>query len=152
LHAVKNDTPSAEPATAPKETSSPKKTKSPEEQRAANASKTAKSTDDDLPENIRTLLAGTGDILSGKSIVVTGVPPTLQRKNAEKLVQIYGGKLLKAVSGKTDFVVVGNEAGPTKLEKIESLGITTMDEDEFIEMLEEGIPADDKPKAKRQKR
>ena len=163
LHGVKGDDekPSAKTkADAPKSNSAAKKTKSPEEQRAANADKASKPTDTDLPDNIKNLLAGNGDILSGKSIVVTGVPPTLQRKNAEKLVQIYGGKLLKSVSKNTSFVVVGNDAGPKKLEQIAELDIETLDEDAFVELLEVGggggkrSAADDgKPsKAKRQKK
>jgi BRCT domain type II-containing protein len=159
LHSVKGDElAAAKPS--PKANTIAKKTKSPEEQRAVNAAKPSKSSDADLPENIKALLAGNGDILFGKSIVVTGVPPTLQRKNAEKLVQIYGGKLLKSVSKNTGFVVVGNDAGPKKLEQIEELGIETLDEDAFVALLEAGSggakrAADDdgKPaKAKKQKK
>ena len=91
--------------------------------------------------------------------VVTGVPPTLQRKHAEQLVMNYGGKLVKSVSKNTSFVVLGNDAGPKKLEQIEELGIETLDEDAFVALLETGggvkRPADDngeKPaKTKRQK-
>ena len=59
-------------------------------------------------------------------------------KNAEKLVINYGGKLTKSLSKNTSLVVVGNDAGPTKLEKIEELGIETLDEDAFIKMIEAG--------------
>jgi BRCT domain type II-containing protein len=109
---------------------------------------------------MKALLAGTGDVLSGKSIVVTGVPPVLQRKNAEKLVTDYGGKLVKSISKNTSFVVLGNDAGPKKLEQIAELGIETLDEDAFIAMLEAGGSGvkrtagdEDKPaKAKKQKK
>lgn len=49
---------------------------------------------------------------------------------------MHGGKLGKGITGKTNYVVVGNDAGPKKLEEIEKHGIETLDEDEFIEMLE----------------
>lgn len=115
-----------------------KKTKTPAEQRAANAEKPDKAADSDLPENVKKLLAGSGDALSGLTVVVTGVPPTLGRKNAEKLVTGYGGKLTKSLNKNTNYVVVGNDAGPKKLEQISDLSIETLDEDALIEMLEKG--------------
>ncbi|PQE26575.1 Replication factor C subunit 1 protein [Rutstroemia sp. NJR-2017a BBW] len=108
-----------------------KKTKPVAEQRAANAEKGTKDAGSNLPANLKALLAGSGDVFSGKTIVVTGVPPTLGRKNAETLVKNYGGKL-------TNYVVVGNDAGPQKLEKIESLGVEILDEEALIKMLESG--------------
>ena len=63
---------------------------------------------------------------------------SLTRKVAEKLVEFYGGKLTKSLSKNTSLVVVGNDAGPTKLEKIADLNIPTYNEDEFIELLENG--------------
>lgn len=113
------------------------KTKTPAEQRAANSKKPAKPEDSDLPDNVKALLAGSGNALEGKNIVVTGVPPTLGRKNAEALVEKYGGHLTKSLSKNTSLVVVGNDAGPTKLEKIADLGVETMNEDEFVALLEE---------------
>ena len=112
LHSVKSDEEKPAAKSVPKANTTKNKTKSAAAQRAANAAKPSKAPDADLPDNIKALLAGNGDILSGKSVVVTGVPPTLQRKNAEKLVEIYGGKLLKSVSKNTSFVVIGNDAGP----------------------------------------
>lgn len=125
-------------APAPKANTAAKKTKPVEEQRAETAKKPAKTSDADLPENVKALLAGKGTVLDGMSIVVTGVPPTLTRKHAEELVKQYGGKLLKSLSKNTDFVVVGNGAGPKKLDQIDQMGIETKDEDEFIALLESG--------------
>ncbi|TID20027.1 Replication factor C subunit 1 protein [Venturia nashicola] len=120
----------------PKPKISKAKTKTPAEQRAANAKKPVKPEDSDLPDNVKALLASSGNSLQGKTIVVTGVPPTLGRKNAETLVEKYGGRLTKSLSKKTSLVVVGNDAGPTKLEKIADLGVETMNEDEFVALLE----------------
>ncbi|KAM3074069.1 hypothetical protein ACMFMG_008682 [Clarireedia jacksonii] len=115
-----------------------KKTKPVAEQRAANAEKGTKDAGANLPANVKTLLAGSGNVFSGKTVVVTGVPPTLGRKNAETLVKNYGGKLTKSLSKNTSYVVIGNDAGPKKLEQIESLGIETLDEGALIDMLESG--------------
>ncbi|KAH7314301.1 putative replication factor C subunit 1 [Rhexocercosporidium sp. MPI-PUGE-AT-0058] len=123
-------------------TVAPKKTKTPAEQRAANATKPKGAVDEsELPDNYKTLLGGMGTVLNGLSICVTGVPPTLGRKNAEKLVVNYGGKVASSLSSKTSYVVVGNDAGPTKLEKIETLGLTTLDEDGLVKLIEESAGA-----------
>lgn len=113
-----------------------KKTKPVSEQRAANAEKGTKNAGTDLPANVVALLSGSGDVFSDKRVVVTGVPPTLGRKNAETLVENYGGKLTKSLSKTTDYVVVGNDAGPKKLAQIEDLGVEVLDEDALIAMLE----------------
>ncbi|KAG4432959.1 hypothetical protein IFR05_011554 [Cadophora sp. M221] len=106
----------------------PKKTKTPAEQRAANATKPRGAIDESqLPDNYKTLLGGMGTALKGLSICVTGVPPTLGRKNAEKLVVNYGGKVASSLSSKTSYVVVGNDAGPTKSGVCLSLGSTILD-------------------------
>jgi len=117
----------------------PKKTKTPTEQRASNAEKPKGAVDEsDLPGNYKALLAGMGSALDGLAICVTGVPPTMGRKNAEKLVVNYGGKVAKSLSKNTSYAVVGNDAGPKKLEQIESLGIETLDEDGLISLIEGG--------------
>ena len=104
-------------------TVAPKKTKTPAEQHAANATKPKGAVDEsELPDNYKTLLGGMGTALNGLAICVTGVPPTLGRKNAEKLVVNYGGKVASSLSSKTSYVVVGNDAGPTKYVPSVSLG------------------------------
>ncbi|CZR62628.1 uncharacterized protein PAC_12525 [Phialocephala subalpina] len=130
----------AEKEDAPKANTAAKKTKTPAEQRAANADKPKKGAvdDKDLPENVQKLLKSNGSALAGMAIVVTGVPPVMGRANAEKLVQLYGGKVTKSTSKNTSLVVVGNDAGPAKLEKIEELGVKTVDEDGLVALIEGG--------------
>lgn len=70
---------------------------------------------------------------------MTGVPPVLGRKNADKLVELYGGKLVKAIAKKTSFVVLGNEAGPKKLDQINDFGLKSYTDTEFIRLIEEGM-------------
>ena len=71
---------------------------------------------------------GEPDCLMGKTFVFTGLLKTLGREEGQALVKKYGGKVTTAPSGKTDFVVLGDDAGPSKLRKIKDLGIKTIDE------------------------
>ncbi len=72
---------------------------------------------------------------SGKTLVITGTLPTLKRDEAKALIQKAGGKVTDSVSKKTDYLVVGEEAG-SKLEKAEALGIPRLSEAQLLEMLE----------------
>jgi DNA ligase (NAD+) len=76
--------------------------------------------------------------LAGKSFVLTGTLPTMDRAEAEKLIKAHGGKVSSSVSKKTDFVLAGESAG-SKLDKAQELGITVIDEARFKELLNEGI-------------
>jgi DNA ligase (NAD+) len=73
---------------------------------------------------------GSGGPLAGKSYVLTGTLPTLSRDEATRLIEEAGGRLTGSVSGKTDVVVAGEEAG-SKLEKAQALGIEIIDETEL---------------------
>ncbi len=72
--------------------------------------------------------------ITGKTFVVTGTLPTLKRDEVKDMIRKAGGKVTDSVSKKTDFVVVGEDAG-SKLEKARSLNITTLSESEFLELL-----------------
>ena len=65
--------------------------------------------------------------LAGKQFVLTGTLPTYSRDQAKKMIEESGGRVVGSVSKKTDYVVVGADAG-SKLEKARALGITTLDE------------------------
>ncbi len=71
---------------------------------------------------------------AGKTFVITGTLPTLKRDEAKDLIQQAGGKVTDSVSKKTDYVVVGEEAG-SKLQKAQSLGITCLSEAELLQLL-----------------
>ena len=71
---------------------------------------------------------------AGLTFVLTGTLPTMSRSEAEVLVKKYGGKASSSVSKKTSFVLAGEEAG-SKLTKAQSLGITIIDEEEFLRMI-----------------
>lgn len=70
----------------------------------------------------------------GKTLVFTGTMPTLGRAEAKTMAQDVGAKVSGSVSKKTDYVVAGAEAG-SKLEKAQQLGVTVIDEAEFLRML-----------------
>ncbi|KAK1754610.1 replication factor RFC1 C terminal domain-containing protein [Echria macrotheca] len=71
---------------------------------------------------------GEENCLMGKSFVFTGLLKTISREDGQALVKRYGGKVVTAPSSKTDFVVLGDDAGPSKLRKIKEHGIKTIDE------------------------
>jgi len=68
--------------------------------------------------------------LHGRTLVITGTLPTLSRDEARQLIEQAGGKVGSAVSKKTSYVVVGEDAG-SKLVKARELGIPTLTEDEL---------------------
>lgn len=72
--------------------------------------------------------------LAGKTFVLTGTLPNLSRDEAKALIEAAGGKVSGSVSGKTHYVVAGDEAG-SKLEKARSLGVAILDEAGLRELL-----------------
>ncbi|UNI20114.1 DNA replication factor C complex subunit Rfc1 [Purpureocillium takamizusanense] len=87
----------------------------------------------DVPE-------GAEECLSGLSFVFTGVLQTIGRDEAQALVKRYGGKVTGQPSSKTSFVVLGEDAGPSKLAKIKSHGIKTIDENGLFDLIRK-LPA-----------
>jgi DNA ligase (NAD+) len=69
--------------------------------------------------------------LAGKTIVVTGTLPTLDRNEVEELIVKLGGKASGSVSKKTSYVLAGESAG-SKLDKAKALGVEVIDEAEFL--------------------
>ncbi|WP_254046907.1 NAD-dependent DNA ligase LigA [Pusillimonas sp. T2] len=76
-------------------------------------------------------------LLSGKTLVLTGTLPTLTRDEATRMIMAAGGKVSGSVSKKTAYVVAGAEAG-SKLAKAAELGVTIIDETQLINMLNAG--------------
>lgn len=72
--------------------------------------------------------------LAGKTFVITGTLPTLKRDEAKALIIKAGGKVTGSVSTKTDYLLVGEDAG-SKLDKAIALGVAQMTEPEFLEIL-----------------
>ncbi|MCH8276465.1 MAG: hypothetical protein IIA50_02835 [Bacteroidetes bacterium] len=79
--------------------------------------------------------AGGEDLpLIGKTVVVTGTLAGMDRKEAQELIRRRGGKVVGSVSGKTDYVVAGENPG-SKLTRALELGIPVLDEAEFLKMV-----------------
>ena len=72
--------------------------------------------------------------LSGKTFVLTGTLQAMTRDEAKQKIQALGGKVTGSVSKKTNYVVYGEKAG-SKLTKAQSLGVDTIDQDEFASWL-----------------
>ena len=75
------------------------------------------------------------DKLAEKIIVVSGVFHKMSRNELKKAIEDNGGKVSSSISKKTSFIVAGDNMGPSKLEKAESLGVAIISEQEFIDML-----------------
>ena len=71
---------------------------------------------------------------TGKTVVLTGTLPTLKREDAKAMIEAAGGKVSGSVSKKTHFVVAGAEAG-SKLDDAQRLGVTVLDEAQFLAMI-----------------
>ncbi|KAF5023954.1 hypothetical protein F66182_3992 [Fusarium sp. NRRL 66182] len=83
---------------------------------------------------------GEDECLTGLSFVFTGVLHTISRDEGQALVKRYGGKVVGQPSSKTSFVVLGDDAGPSKLAKIKSHGIKTIDENGLFDLIRK-LPA-----------
>jgi len=80
-------------------------------------------------------LAGVTDKLSGLTFVVSGVFSNFSRDELKNEIEMHGGKNIGSISAKTNFVVAGDNMGPSKREKAEKLGVKIISESDFIEMI-----------------
>ncbi len=76
------------------------------------------------------------DRLAGKSIVISGVFAKHSRDEYKAMIEQNGGKNVGSISGKTSFILAGDNMGPSKLQKAEKLNIPLIDEDTFLAMLQ----------------
>ncbi|MBR0049440.1 MAG: NAD-dependent DNA ligase LigA [Prevotella sp.] len=74
--------------------------------------------------------------LAGQSIVISGVFQHHSRDEYKLIIEQNGGKNVGSISGKTSFILAGDNMGPSKLEKAKKLGIRIVSEDEFLAMLQ----------------
>lgn len=78
---------------------------------------------------------GAPGCLLGLTFVFTGELESLSREEAQDLVKRHGGRTTTAPSGRTSYVVVGADAGASKLEKVRALGLKTLTEDDLLELI-----------------
>ena len=86
-------------------------------------------------ENLETEQTSQSDILQGKSIVISGVFVHHSRDEYKAMIEAHGGKNVGSVSKKTSFILAGENMGPEKRKKAESLGVALVTEEAFLEML-----------------
>ncbi|KAG9317062.1 putative DNA replication factor C, large subunit [Chiua virens] len=99
------------------------------------------------------------DCLLGLSFVFTGELSSFSRDEATDLAKRYGGRVTLQPSSKTSYVVLGDNAGPAKLNAIKKHGLKTLSEDEFLTLIETrvgpggpgGAPLDEKTRKKMEK-
>ncbi|KAL1399739.1 hypothetical protein pipiens_007966 [Culex pipiens pipiens] len=98
---------------------------------------------------------GTPTCLAGLQFVVTGVMESMERDECAQVIKDFGGKAVTSVSKKLTHMVVGEDAGPSKLAKADELGIPQISEDQLFDLIRErsGLPvkAESKPKVKEEK-
>lgn len=88
-------------------------------------------------------LQAVGDALAGMAIVISGTFTQYSRDEYKAMIEQNGGKNTGSVSAKTSFILAGDNMGPEKLKKAESLGVKLITEDEFLKMI--GKQAETKP-------
>jgi DNA ligase (NAD+) len=74
--------------------------------------------------------------LSGKTLVITGTLPSMSREQVTERIEAAGGKVTGSVSGKTDYVVAGEDPGGSKYNKAQKLGTEMIDEERLLELIE----------------
>ena len=75
------------------------------------------------------------NVLEDKSVVISGVFQHHSRDEYKAIIEQHGGKNVGSISGKTSFILAGDNMGPSKLEKARKLGVRIMTEDEFNELI-----------------
>lgn len=84
-------------------------------------------------------LVNSSDKLKGLSFVVSGVFSKFSRDDLKKTIEQNGGKNVGSISGKTSYVIAGENMGPEKHKKAEKLGVPIISEDDFIKMISENF-------------
>lgn len=83
---------------------------------------------------VKKIIKKIGTKLAGKAFIITGILESMSREKAKEKIKMLGGETTESVSKNTDFVVVGKEPG-SKYEKAKKLGVKTIDEKEFLDMV-----------------
>ncbi len=81
-------------------------------------------------------MEGQTDRLAGMTIVISGVFAMHSRDEYKQMIEMHGGKNVGSISGKTSFVLAGENMGPSKLKKAQDLGVRVINEEEFLKMIE----------------
>jgi len=82
------------------------------------------------------VLSNRSDKLQGLTLVISGTFALHSRDEYKKMIEQHGGKNSGSVSGKTDYILAGDNMGPAKLEKAAKLGVKIINETDFLKMIE----------------
>jgi len=74
--------------------------------------------------------------LANLTLVISGVFTKFSRKELQNMIEMHGGKNTSSISKKTDYLVAGENMGPSKLSKAENLGVKIISEDEFLRLID----------------
>ena len=77
----------------------------------------------------------TNNILKGKKFVISGVFKKISREDIKKKIELMGGKVVGSISKKTNYLVAGEDIGPSKKVKADNLGIPIINETTFFQMI-----------------
>jgi DNA ligase (NAD+) len=88
-------------------------------------------------------LKSASEILKGQTIVISGTFRRYSRDEYKSMIEHNGGKNAGSVSAKTSFILAGENMGPEKLKKAESLGVKLINENEFLRMIEKQDTGED---------
>lgn len=80
---------------------------------------------------------GKPNCLAGLAFVLTGVFESMERDEAGAVIKSLGGRVTSALSGKTNYIVAGEDSGPAKLAKAEELNIQILSEDDLLDLIRE---------------
>jgi DNA ligase (NAD+) len=80
-------------------------------------------------------LKGQTDLLNAKRFVVSGVFTKFSRNELKRSIEDNGGKVVSSISRKTDYIIAGENMGPSKKSKAEQLGIPIISEDDYLKMI-----------------
>ena len=75
------------------------------------------------------------EVLKGQIFVVSGVFHQMSRNELKKAIEDNGGKVSSSISKKTNFIIAGDNMGPSKLAKAETLGVEIISEQDFIDKI-----------------
>ena len=75
------------------------------------------------------------DILSGKTVVISGVFVEHSREELKTIIEQHGGKSSASISARTDYILAGENMGPSKYQKAQKLEIPIITEEQFLAML-----------------
>lgn len=78
---------------------------------------------------------GQSDVLNGKSFVISGVFSLHSREEIKEMIETMGGEVKSSLSSKTTYLIAGANAGPSKLAKAASAGVSVISEDEFMGLI-----------------